>query len=92
LFFYVLIFFSSSRIKNTKTIPRVHIHDIDGVYRRLSTAKKCRQEIKHEFFCGTGFYKRQEKNYKEKKKEELLPAIGKNYINKSVSFLLTFYL
>jgi len=43
-------------------------------------------------FCGTGFYKRREKNCKEKKKDELPPAIGKNYINKNVSFLLTFYL
>ena len=41
-------------------------------------------------------------NYQEKKKDELSPAIGKNYINKNVSFLpvrvrtqtglLTFYL
>jgi len=43
-------------------------------------------------FCGAGFYKRREKNCKEKKKDELSPAIGKNYINKNVSFLLTFYL
>ena len=48
--------------------------------------------IKQEVFCGTGFYKRQEKNCKEKKKDELSSAIGKNYINKNVSFLLTFYL
>ena len=48
--------------------------------------------IKHETFCGTGFYKRRKKNCKEKKKDELPPAIGKNYINKNVSFLLTFYL
>ena len=53
-------------------------------------------------FCGAGFYKRRGINYKEKKKDELPPAIGKNYINKNVSFLpvrvrtqtglLTFYL
>jgi len=48
--------------------------------------------IKHELFWGTGFYKRREKNCQEKKKDELPPAIGKNYINKNVSFLLTFYL
>ena len=48
--------------------------------------------IKHEIFCGTGFYKRREKNCKEKKKDELPPAIGKNYINKNVSFILTFSL
>ena len=29
---------------------------------------------------------------KRRKKDELSPAIGKNYINKNVSFLLTFYL
>jgi len=92
LFFYVLIFFSSSRIKNTKTILRAYLHDIDGVYRRLSTAKNYSSNIKHEIFCGTGFYKRQEKNHQEKKKDELPPAIGKNDINKNVSFLLTFYL
>ncbi len=26
------------------------MYDIDGVYRRLSTAKKCGQAIKHEIF------------------------------------------
>jgi len=66
--------------------------DIDGVYRRLITAKKSRQATKHQLFCGTSFYKRREKNCKEKKKDELSPAIGKNYINKNVFFLLTFYL
>ena len=44
------------------------------------------------FFYGTGFYKRREKNYQDKKKDEFSPAIGKNYINKNVSFLLAFYL
>jgi len=66
--------------------------DIEGVYRRLSTAKNYSKIIMHEIFCSTGFYKRREKNCKEKKKDELSPAIGKNYINKNVSFLLTFYL
>jgi hypothetical protein len=37
-------------------------------------------------FCGTGFYKRQEKNYKEKKKDDLSLAIDKNYINKMFLF------
>ena len=41
---------------------------------------------KHEIFCGTGFYKRREKNCKEKKKDELPPAIGENYINKMFLF------
>jgi len=33
-----------------------------------------------------------EENCKEKKKDDLSLAIGENYINKNVSFLLTFYL
>ncbi len=37
-------------------------------------------------FCGTGFNKRREKNRKEKKKDELSPAIGENYINKMFLF------
>jgi len=56
-----------------------------GVYRRLITAKKCRQAIKHEIFCGTGFYKRREKKFKEEK-DDPSPAIGKNYINKKFPF------
>ena len=48
--------------------------------------------IKHEIFCGSAFYKRREKKCQEKKKDEFSPAIGKNDINKNVSFLLTFYL
>ena len=40
----------AEQIKKTKTILRDYICDIDGVYRRLSTAKKCRQTIKHENF------------------------------------------
>ena len=48
--------------------------------------------VMHGIFYGTGFYKRREKNCKEEKKDKLPPAIGKNYINKNVSFLLTFYL
>ena len=50
------------------------------------TAKKYRQTIKHEIFCGTGFYKRREKNCKEKKKDGLSLAIGENYINKRFLF------
>ena len=53
-----------------------------------SAPQKIRAKIsKYEIFCGTGFYKRREINCKEKKKDELSPAIGKNYINKNVSFL-----
>jgi len=32
------------------------------------TAKKCRRAIKHEVFCGTGFYKRREKKSKRRKR------------------------
>jgi len=42
--------FRAEQIKNTKTILRVYICDTEGVYRRLSTAKKCRQAIKHKNF------------------------------------------
>ena len=58
----------------------------------LAPQKITAKIIKHEIFCGTGFYKRRERNCKEKKKDDHPPAIGKNYINKNVSFLLTFYL
>ena len=43
-------------------------------------------------FCGTGFNKRQEKKIQRKEKKYISLAIGENYINKNVSFLLTFYL
>ena len=61
--------------------------DTEGCLQKTQHRKKCSNNIKHEIFCGTGFYKRREKNYQEKKKDELSPAIGKNYINKNVSFL-----
>jgi hypothetical protein len=59
----------AEQIKNTKTILRVYTRGTGGVYRRLSTAKKYRQAIKHEIFCGTGFYKRQEKKLQREEKE-----------------------
>jgi len=37
-------------------------------------------------FCGAGFYKRREKNCKEKKKDDHTLAIGENYINKMFLF------
>jgi len=40
----------AEQIKKTKTILRVYIRGSGGVYRRLSTAKKCKQTIKHENF------------------------------------------
>ena len=44
------------------------------------------QIIMHEIFCGTGFYKRREKKLQREEKDELSPAIGKNYINKMFLF------
>ena len=37
-------------------------------------------------FCGTGFYKRQEKKIQRKEKKYLSLAIGENYINKMFLF------
>lgn len=37
-------------------------------------------------FCGAGFYKRRERNHKEKKKDNHGLAIVKNYINKMFLF------
>ncbi len=62
------------------------MRDIDGVYRRLNTTKNHSKYIKRRLFCGAGFYKRREKNHKEKKKDDHTPAIGKNYINKMFLF------
>jgi len=72
----------AEQIKKTKTILRVYMGDNDGVYRRLSAAKKIGKQLSTRFFCGTGFYKRQEKKFKEKKKMFLPLAIGENYIKK----------
>ena len=45
-------FLSSSNIKNTKTILRAYVRDIDGVYRRLSTAKNySRNKQARDFFA-----------------------------------------
>jgi hypothetical protein len=44
--------FQAEQIKNTKTILRVYIHDTEGVYRRLSTAKNTAKIIKHEIFAA----------------------------------------
>jgi len=46
--------------------------------------------LSRKIFCGTGFYKRQEKNCKEKKKDDPSLAIGEKYINKNVSFSFNF--
>ena len=60
--------------------------DIDGVYRRLSTAKNAGKQLSTRFFCGTGFCKRQEKKIQRKEKKYLSLAIGENYINKMFLF------
>jgi len=60
--------------------------DNEGVYRRLSTAKNADKQLSTRFFCGTGFYKRQEKKIQRKEKKYLSLAIGENYINKMFLF------
>ena len=42
----------AEQIKNTKTILRVYIRDIDGVYRRLSTAKNAGKQLSTSFFAA----------------------------------------
>ena len=42
----------AEQIKNTKTILRVYIHDTEGVYRRLSTAKKAGKQLSTNFFAA----------------------------------------
>ena len=44
------------------------------------------------FFAALASTNARRRKFKEKEKDDLSPAIGKNYINKNVSFLLTFYL
>jgi len=44
------------------------------------------------FFAALASANAGRKTTKRGKIDELSPAIGKNYINKNVSFLLTFYL
>jgi len=57
-----------------------------------SPQKNAGKQLSTRFFYGTGFNKRQEKKIQRKEKRYLSLAIGENYINKNVSFLLTFYL
>jgi len=66
------------------------MYDNEGVYRRLSTAKNAGKQLSARIFCGTGFYKRREKKFKEEK-DDPFPAIGENYINKMfLSFNILF--
>ncbi|MDO9555481.1 MAG: hypothetical protein Q7J40_02725 [Atribacterota bacterium] len=62
------------QIKKTKTILRAYICGIDGVYRRLSTAKNAGKQLSTRFFCGTGFNKRQEKKIQRKEKKISFPG------------------
>jgi len=65
---------------------------IDGVYRRLSTAKNAGKQLSTSFFAALASANARRRKFKEKKKDAPSLAIGENYINKNVSFLLTFYL
>jgi hypothetical protein len=52
----------AEQIKNTKTILRAYISDIDEAFiEDLAPQKITAKIIKHEIFCGTGFYKRRQK-------------------------------
>jgi len=63
--------------------------DTEGVYRKLSTAKKMQAgNYAREFFAVLASTNARRRKFKEKKKRYLSLAIGKNYINKKVSFLL----
>jgi len=66
--------FQAEQIKKTKTILRVYIRGIDGVYRRLITAKNAGKQLSTRFFCGTGFCKRQEKKIVKKRKKISFPG------------------
>jgi len=58
-----------------------------GVYRRLGTAKKCGQAIKHEIFLRHWLLQTPgEEIPKKRKKDALSPAIGENYIDKIFLF------
>jgi len=49
-------------------------------------------QLSRRFFAVPASTNAGRRNYKEKKKDDPSLAIGENYINKNVSFLLTFYL
>jgi hypothetical protein len=44
------------------------MYDNGGVYRRLITAKNAGRQLSTRIFCGTGFYKRQEKKFQREEK------------------------
>jgi len=74
------------QVKKTKTISRVYIRDIDGVYRRLSTAKNAGEQLSTGFFAALASANAGRRKSKEKKKRYLSLAIGENYINKMFLF------
>jgi len=77
----------AEQIKKTKTIRRVYMCGIEGVYRRLRHRKKMQAgNLSRRIFCGTGFYKRQEKKLQREKKDDPSLAIGENYIYKIFLF------
>jgi len=71
------------QIKKTKTIRRAYMCDNEGVYRRLCTAKNAGKQLSTRIFCGTGFYKRQ-----EKKKDDPSLAIGEKIKSKKRKYIL----
>ena len=80
--FYVLIFFSSSSIKKLKLSGEL-ICATPGAFIEDPTPQKITAKILSAgLFCGSSFYKRREKNCKEKKKNDHPLVIGENYINK----------
>ncbi len=50
------------------------MHDTEGVYRRLSTAKNFSKDVKRRDFCGAGFYKRREKKLQREEKRCSFPG------------------
>jgi len=42
----------AKQVKNTKTILRIYLRDIEGVYRSLSTAKKAGKQLSIRFFAA----------------------------------------
>jgi len=51
-----------------------------------SPQKNAGKQLSRRIFCGTGFYKRQEKKLQKEEKDDFPLAIGKNYINKMFLF------
>jgi len=63
------------QIKNTKTILRVFIHGIGGVYRSLSTAKNAEKQLSTRFFAAPASTNAKRRKLKREKKilNEYLP-------------------